>query len=208
MRRPDIAAGAGRRPRLPGGLPAIGRLVLAMALVVLVGTAAEARNTVRAPQATGFHPRQLTIAATVASVDGANRAVTLNGPKGAGVVLVVARSVGNFEQLKPGDKVRIVYLEALAIALRDADGAAGPSAAEAVPVVLPGKKPTTIAVDTVEVGAAAAAVDRANRTVTLALPDGRRATVRVDPAVKAYAGLKPGAQIVVRLTQATAISIR
>ena len=208
MRRPDIASGPGRGLRPAVALRQVGRLFLAVALVVLAAGAADARTTARPPQAAGIHPRQLTIAATVAAVDGANRALTLTGPKGASVVLLVARSVGNFEQVKPGDKVRIVYLEALAIALRDADGAAGPAAAEAVPVVLPGKKPTTIAVDTVEVGAAAATVDRANRTVTLALPDGRRATVRVDPAVKAYAGLKPGAQIVVRLTQATAISIR
>ena len=81
-----------------------GRLLLGLAFAVLVATAAGARDAARAAPAS-IHPRQLTISATVAAIDYDNRAVTLAGPKGNSVVLVVARSVRNFEKVKQGDKV-------------------------------------------------------------------------------------------------------
>jgi hypothetical protein len=191
---------ARRRVRL------IGRIRLVLALVVAMAAAAGARDAARAAPA-GIEARQLTITATVAAIDYANRAVTLTGSKGNSIVLVVAKSVGSFNRVKQGAKVRVVYFEAVAIAIRESDGATGPTAADAVQVVLPGKKPSTIAVDTIEVPATAAAIDRANRTITLTLADGRSAVVKVDPSVKTFSGLKPGAQIAVRLTQATAISV-
>ena len=184
-----------------------GRLLLRLAFAALVATAAGARDAARAAPA-GIHPRQLTITATVAAIDYANRAVTLAGPKGNSVVLVVARSVRNFEQVKQGDKVRVAYLEAVAIAVDDASGTKGPTASDAVQVVLPAKKPTVATVDTVELTATVATFDRSRRSVTLTLADGRSATVRIDPIVKDLSGLKPGAKVAIRLTQATAISVR
>ena len=185
----------------------IARLCLVLGLLVATATAASARDAARAAPA-GFHPRQLTISATVAAIDYANRAVTLAGPKGNNVVLVVAKSVGNLSQVKQGAKVRIAYLEAVAIAIRDAGGIKEATAGDAVQVVVPGKKPSVTTVDTIEIAATATAIDRGNRTITLALSDGRSAVVRVDPGVKNLSSLKPGAQIAVRLTQATAISVR
>jgi hypothetical protein len=185
----------------------IGRIFLVLALAVATAATADARDATR-PAPAGIHARQLTVTATVAAIDYANRAVTLTGSKGNSIVLVVAKSVGTFNQVKQGAKVRIVYFETVAIAIRESDGTKGPTSADAVQVVLPGKKPSAITVDTIEVPATAAAIDRANRTVTLALADGRSAVVKVDPSVKNFSGLKPGAQIAVRLTQATAISVR
>ena len=63
-------------------------------------------------------------------------------------------------------------------------------------------------VDTIEIPATASAVDRNRRTITLVLSDGRSAVVSVDPGVKSLASLKAGAQVAVRLTQATALSVR
>jgi len=186
-----------------------GRLILALALVVATATAATARDTKRAaPAPSGFHPRQLTISATVATVDYANRAVTLADPKGNNVVLLVHKSVGNLSQVKQGAKVKITYLEAVVIAIRDAGGVKEPTAGDAVQVVLPGKKPSVTMVDTIEIPATASGVDRNRRTVTLVLSDGRSAVVRVDPGVKTFSSLKAGMQVAVRLTQATALSVR
>jgi hypothetical protein len=210
--RPDRAglrrAVPGRMLR-PGRVGIVGRLILALMLVVATATAAPARDIKRAPPPpAGFHPRQLTISATVATVDYANRAVTLADPKGNNVVLLVHKSVGNLSQVKQGAKVKITYLEAVVIAIRDAGGAKTPTAGDAVQVVLPGKKPSVTMVDTIEIPATASAIDRKLRTITLVLSDGRSAVVRVDPGVKSFASLKAGAQVAVRLTQATALSVR
>jgi len=187
----------------------VGRLILALVLIVAIASAAAARETKRAPPPpSGFHPRQLTISATVATVDYANRAVTLADPKGNNIVLLVHKSVGNLAQVKQGAKVKITYLEAVVIAIRDAGAAKTPTAGDAVQVVLPGKKPSVTMVDTIEIPATASAVDRNRRTITLVLSDGRSAVVRVDPGVKSFASLKAGAQVAVRLTQATALSVR
>jgi hypothetical protein len=206
---------AGERRAAPGRtlrsrrVRVVGRLILALVLIVAMATGAAARETKRAPPPpSGFHPRQLTISATVATVDYANRAVTLADPKGNNVVLLVHKSVGNLSQVKQGAKVTITYLEAVVIAIRDAGGAKAPTAGDAVQVVLPGKKPSVTMVDTIEIPATASAVDRNRRTITLVLSDGRSAVVRVDSGVKNFAGLKAGAQVAVRLTQATALSVR
>jgi len=82
------------------------------------------------------------------------------------------------------------------------------TAGDAVQVVLPGKKPSVTMVDTIEIPATASGVDRNRRTVTLVLSDGRSAVVRVDPGVKTFSSLKAGMQVAVRLTQATALSVR
>jgi hypothetical protein len=209
--RPD-RAGDGRA--MPGRtlrlrrVGAAGRLILALVLVLATATTAAARETKRAPPPSGFHPRQLTISGTVATVDYANRAVTLADPKGNNIVLLVHKSVGNLAEVKQGTKVKITYLEAVVIAIRDAGGAKTPTAGDAVQVVLPGKKPLVTMVDTIEIPATASAVDRNRRTITLVLSDGRSAVVRVDPGVKSFASLKAGAQVAVRLTQATALSVR
>jgi hypothetical protein len=192
----------------PGHMRVVGRLILALVLIVAIASAAAARETKRAPPPSGFHPRQLTISATVATVDYANRAVTLADPKGNNIVLLVHKSVGNLAQVKQGAKVKITYLEAVVIAIRDAGAAKTPTAGDAVQVVLPGKKPSVTMVDTIEIPATASAVDRNRRTITLVLSDGRSAVVRVDPGVKSFASLKAGAQVAVRLTQATALSVR
>jgi len=193
----------------PGRVGVVGRLVLTLVLIVAMATVAAARETKRAPPPpSGFHPRQLTISATVATVDYANRAVTLADPKGNNIVLLVHKSVANLAQVKQGAKVKITYLEAVVIAIRDAGGAKTPTAGDAVQVVLPGKKPAVAMVDTIEIPATASAVDRKARTITLVLSDGRSAVVRVDPGVKSFASLKAGTQVAVRLTQATALAVR
>src|SRR6266478_4642620 len=68
----DRRAVPGRALR-PRRVRVAGRLILALALIVATATAATARDTKRAaPAPSGFHPRQLTISATVATVDYAN----------------------------------------------------------------------------------------------------------------------------------------
>jgi hypothetical protein len=70
-----------------------------------------------------------------------------------------------------------------------------------------GDKPAVAAVETIDVSAKIRAIDKANRSVTLELPDGSVSKTHVDPSIKAFDTLKVGDLIHARITEAIAISV-
>jgi len=61
---------------------------------------------------------KLTVKATVAAIDRANRTVALRGPEGNVVTLAVDESVGRFDTMKVGDTVTAQYYESVAYEIR------------------------------------------------------------------------------------------
>jgi hypothetical protein len=59
-----------------------------------------------------------TIVATVLNVDAKNRLLTVQGPKGGIVTVVVPADMKAFDSLKQGDKISAEYAEAVAISVR------------------------------------------------------------------------------------------
>jgi hypothetical protein len=59
-----------------------------------------------------------TIAATVLDIDAKNRLLTVKGPKGGIVTLVVPADMKAFDSLKKGDKISAEYGEAVAISVK------------------------------------------------------------------------------------------
>ena len=59
-----------------------------------------------------------TIVATVLDVDAANRLLTVQGPKGGIVTVVIPADMKAFDSLKKGDKITAEYAEAIAVTVR------------------------------------------------------------------------------------------
>lgn len=70
-----------------------------------------------------------------------------------------------------------------------------------------GYKPGVVAVDTVEATAQVLSVNKAKRSLKLKLPDGNKKTVKVGKQVKKFKQIKKGGEVVVRYTQAVALTI-
>jgi hypothetical protein len=71
-----------------------------------------------------------------------------------------------------------------------------------------GKRPVPVAVDTVEFKGTVEAIEYAKRRLTLKGPEGKTRTIKVDPGVNRFDGVKKGDQIVVRHTETIAFSVR
>ena len=146
------------------------------------------------------------ITASVEAVDAANRTVTLKGPRGNIVTLVVGPEVDNFDQIKVGDLVVVRYLEALTLELKK-DGTAMRERTErdVTDVAKPGERPAAGGARQVHVVADVIALDPETQTVTLRGPT-RIVDLRVrDP--RQFELVKVGDQVEATYTEAAAISV-
>jgi len=117
--------------------------------------------------------------ATVTAIDMATRSVTLKGEDGAENTIQVDERARNLEQVKVGDVVKVVYVQALAWEMSkstkaeptvDVEAAAG-RAEE-------GEKPGAAAGRRISATVTIEAIDMANGTVTLKGPAGNSRTVK------------------------------
>ncbi len=146
--------------------------------------------------------------ATVEAIDYANRTVALKGPLGQTTTYKVDKSVRNFDQIKPGDRVVFEIYDSVALFVRKSGEP--PSAAEAggVEVAQRGQKPSGVFVNTTELTAAVEGIDYQARTVTLKGPQGNVKTIKVDPSVKNFDQVKQGDEVVLRHTEAIVASVQ
>ena len=75
-------------------------------------------------------------------------------------------------------------------------------------VAPPGQKPAAMVVNTAELTAKVEAIDYKKRTLTLKGPEGNTKTLKIDKSVKKFKNIKQGDDVVVRLTEAVAISVQ
>lgn len=122
--------------------------------------------------------------ATVESVDQQSREVLLRGPGGNLVTVKAGPSVQNLERVKPGDRVVVRYIEALAASLARPDQS-GSSMVQGQGGVARttspggGARPTGVIGDQIRATVRIEAVDRAKNTVTFVGPSGAARTVAV-----------------------------
>lgn len=147
------------------------------------------------------------ITAVVLAIDREHRIVTLRGPKGRVVDLVVGEEAHNFDKVKIGDDVSIAYYESVALYLGEHGSAPEAQASVVVKRAAKGDQPAGLAVGVIDVSAKIVAIDLENRTVTLELPDGEIVTTPVTEKVRPLDTLKVGDTIHARLTKAIAISV-
>lgn len=145
------------------------------------------------------------VTANVTAVDAASRTVTLataDGPR----TVKCGPAVANFDQIHVGDQLKATVTDEVAIYM--AAGTAPPITGGAAMVSLApkGEKPSAVMTGTTQVTATVTAIDVMGHTATLQFPNGTTRTVAVRPDVD-LTQRKVGEQVVIRTTQAVAISV-
>lgn len=146
--------------------------------------------------------------ADVTAVDQAARTVTLKGPKGNVVTLAVPDEAQNFDQVKVGDKVLVRYIEETALFVSGAGGAAGASQRDMVALAPKGGTPGGAVASVVEISATVEALSYEERWADLRGPDGKLRRVNVPESVKRFSEVKVGDLVVVRHTEAVALTLQ
>jgi hypothetical protein len=141
----------------------------------------------------------------VLAVEKTNRLLTVQRPVGDTVVVQVGPEVKNFDHLKAGDVINVVYTERLTVRVEPA-GAMSTTAQATETTAQPGQKPGGAYGETVETKATIAAIDTTNGTATLTGPDGGSYTVTpLDPTN--LTKVKVGDLVVFTHTQQVAVSV-
>ena len=144
--------------------------------------------------------------ATVKAVDPQKHTVTLEGKEGKTVTLHTPNA-RNLDQVQVGDKVKVDYVEELAIFVTKAGEPVGAEGAQTVALAPKGAKPGGVIANTTQVQANVKDIDYKKRTVTLETPDGEVKTFKVDKSVKRFKEVKKGDQVVMRYSEALALEV-
>ena len=119
----------------------------------------------------------------------------------------VSDEVQNLAQVKKGDVVTVSYYESVALRLRRrGDASPGPSVVEEAERAKPGELPAALAAEVVTATARVTEVDRAQRRVTVELPNNEVLTLKVrDP--KRLDRLQVGDVVEATYREAIAVSV-
>ena len=143
---------------------------------------------------------------TVKAVDLEKKTVTIEG-SGGKTVTVNAKNARNLDQVKAGDKVNLAFIEEMALFVRKSDAAPSATETQAVQLAPKGEKPGGLVAQTIELTGSVESIDTQKRTIALKGPAGNVRTFKVGQEVKNFAQIKKGDQVVLRLTEAIALSV-
>jgi ribonuclease HII len=177
-------------------------VVVSLACMPLVGLAGEPKKV---------SEQNVTKAtATVQSVDQDTRSLVLRSSDGVDTLVVVGPEVRNFEQIRAGDTVSATYKEALlAEVVPRGTATTEPRTTIAKARAKPGEMPAASIAASVSSDVVIQSVDQSFDTVTFKRSDGVVRTVAVeDPkATQFVRNLKPGDEVRITYTEATAIAL-
>jgi ribosomal 50S subunit-recycling heat shock protein len=143
---------------------------------------------------------------TVKAVDLEKKTVSVEG-SGGRTVVVNAKNAKNLDQVKVGDKVNLEFIEELALFVRKSDAAPSATETQMVALAPKGKKPAGLMAETIELTGNVESVDAKKRTIDVKGPAGNVRTFKVDKDVKNLAQIKKSDQVVLRFTEAVALSV-
>ena len=143
---------------------------------------------------------------TVKAVDPQKKTVSIEGPGGK-TATVNAKNARNLDQVKVGDKVKIEFIEEMALFVRKSDAPPSATEAQAIALAPKGQKPSGLVAETIELTGNVESIDSKKRTIALKGPAGNVRTFHVDKAVKNFSQIKKGDQVVLRFTEALALSV-
>ncbi|HEY3278534.1 MAG TPA: hypothetical protein VGJ94_18095 [Syntrophorhabdaceae bacterium] len=149
----------------------------------------------------------MSVTASVEAIDQAKRTLTLKLPDGTKKTVKVGKEVINFDRIKAGDQLKTTYYESVAVFVRKSDEPPVETEVGTVRVAPKGAKPGIMVADISEITAKVEAIDYKNRMVTLKGPEGQSGTFTVDRRVKRFMAIKPGDELVVRITDALAVAV-
>jgi len=143
----------------------------------------------------------------VRAVDQQARSVTVETPAGTLVTINVPPQSQNLDQVHPGSRFLVRYLQAVAVFV--SKSAEAPSAEEASTIQMAekGATPGGVIVDVRQVEARIDTIDYQDRTVLLTGPDGNQFKLAVDDRVQGLDSVQAGDMVVVRYTEALAMTM-
>jgi hypothetical protein len=143
---------------------------------------------------------------TVTKVDRKGRTVTIRGPAGNLHTLAVPKEAKNLDQVKPGDRFRMTYAEAAAVALTKG-GKAQAGIEEMVSLAPKGARPGGYKVRTFNVSGVVEAIDYKRRQVSVRGPKGNIVSLPVSGEVKNLESVSVGELITVIYSEALAMEM-
>ena len=143
---------------------------------------------------------------TVTKVDRKGRTVTIRGPAGNLHTLAVPKEAKNLDQVKPGDRFRMTYAEAAAVALTKG-GKAQAGIEEMVSLAPRGARPGGYKVRTFNVSGVVEAIDYKRRQVSVRGPKGNIVSLPVSGEVKNLESVSVGELITVIYSEALAMEM-
>ncbi len=145
--------------------------------------------------------------AVVTALNVSARTLTVKDPEGVFKQLTAPLSVKNLDQVKIGDTLVVSYVESIGLFLRKPGDPPMAATTRGV-TVRPTGLPDITGVVTTEATGVVTALNWSRRSMTVIGPQGNEYTFEIDPSVKEFANIKVGDQILVRSTQALAVSIK
>ena len=139
-------------------------------------------------------------------VDRQARTVTIRGPAGNLHTLAVPKEAKNLDQVKPGDRFRMTYAEAAAVAVTKG-GAAEAGIEQMVSLAPKGAKPGGYKVRTFNVSGVVEAIDYKRRQVSVRGPKGNIVSLPVSAEVKNLEAVSVGDLITVIYSEALAMEM-
>jgi hypothetical protein len=143
---------------------------------------------------------------TVTKVDRKGRTVTIRGPAGNLHTLAVPKEAKNLDQVKPGDRFRMTYAEAAAVAVTKG-GKAEAGLEQMVSLAPKGAKPGGYKVRTFNVSGTVEAIDYKRRQVSVRGPKGNIVSLPVSGEVKNLESVSVGDLITVIYSEALAMEM-
>jgi hypothetical protein len=187
-----------------------GKILIIAALVAMAHTAwAQPETSVevtKAPPGKAAIRGTTRVTATVQEIVAATRTVLLRGRNGK-IVEVVVGEARNFDQLKVGDVVTVVYREALTLSLKkESNGIPSVEEHPSMERAPAGGKPGGTLGREVTIVTDVVAVSAKHRIVTLKGPKGNLVDLKVEDPEQ-FANIRKGDQVKAVYTEALAISV-
>ena len=143
----------------------------------------------------------------VRSVNYQDRTVTVQGPEGGLTTIQVPPEAQNLDQVHPGSKFKVRYLESVAIGVVSGGGKPDARFAEAVELAPKGGTPGGVMARVTQVTGTVEGVDYGNRTVAIRGPEGNLRRYAVGDDVENFDQLQVGDTVGLRVTQALGMTM-
>jgi hypothetical protein len=148
-----------------------------------------------------------TATATVLAIDHTKRMITLKDDKsGQEDNYSIGPEVKRFEEVKVGDKVRTTFTESVVVQVRKPGDPAPPPATDTAVTRAKGTLPAATVAAQEKMTVTVKAIDQAVPSITVATPDGRTVTRKVEDK-KHLTNVKVGDQLDITYTRALLLSI-
>jgi hypothetical protein len=142
---------------------------------------------------------------TVTKVDAEARTVTFRGPSGGTGVLNMPAEAQNLDQVKPGQRYRMKYVEAIALVV-EKGGKPTAGYAETIELAPKGAKPGGLSARAVQISALIETIDYTDRSLAVRGPKGDTVVLRAADDVKLDA-LSAGDRVTITHTEGLAIEM-